>query len=91
MNYRYAIACTITQHLDRQIDELNKAGLLNSQIFIDKKSEKYFNRTNYKKNSWKNKIRRCFICKFDRLACNYNMILDEWKSLLKKRTLISLL
>lgn len=49
MNYRYAIACTITQHLDRQIDELNKAGLLNSQIFIDKKSEKYFNRTNYKK------------------------------------------
>ena len=49
MNYSYVRVSTINQHLDRQIDELNKAGLLNSQIFIDKKSEKYFNRTNYKK------------------------------------------
>lgn len=49
MNYGQARVSTINQHLDRQIDELNKAGLLNSQKFIDKKSEKDFNRTNYKK------------------------------------------
>ena len=49
MNYGYARVSTINQHLDRQIDELNKVGLLNFQIFIDKESEKDFNRTNYKK------------------------------------------
>lgn len=90
MNYDYARVSTINQHLDRQIDELNKVGLLNFQIFIDKESEKDFNRTTTK-SSWKTKIRRCFICKIDRIGRNYNMILDEWKFLLKKRTLISLL
>jgi DNA invertase Pin-like site-specific DNA recombinase len=49
MNYGYARVSTINQHLDRQIDELHKAGLLDSQIFIDKELGKDFNRTNYKK------------------------------------------
>ena len=49
MNYGYARVSTINQHLDRQIDELHKVGLLDSQIFIDKESGKDFNRTNYKK------------------------------------------
>ena len=49
MNYGYARVSTINQHLDRQIDELHKAGLLDSQIFIDKESGKDFNRTSYKK------------------------------------------
>lgn len=48
MNYDYARVSTINQHLDRQIDELNKVGLLNFQIFIDKESEKDFNRTTTK-------------------------------------------
>lgn len=49
MNYGYARVSTINQHLDRQIDELHKVGLMDSQIFIDKESGKDFNRTNYKK------------------------------------------
>lgn len=61
MNYGYARVSTINQHLDRQIDELYKAGLFDPQIFVDKESGKDFNRTNYKKTPKKAKARRCFI------------------------------
>ena len=68
MNYGYARVSTINQHLDRQIDELHKVGLLDSQIFIDKESGKDFNRMNYKKTPEKTKIRRRFICEIYRQA-----------------------
>ena len=86
MNYGYARVSTINQHLDRQIDELHKVGLLDSQIFIDKESGKDFNRTNYKKLLRKLKSGDVlFIKSIDRLGRNYNMILDEWRILTKEK------
>ena len=86
MNYGYARVSTINQHLDRQIDELHKVGLLDSQIFIDKESGKDFNRTNYKKLLKKLKSGDVlFVKSIDRLGRNYNMILDEWRILTKEK------
>ena len=86
MNYGYARVSTINQHLDRQIDELHKVGLLDSQIFIDKESGKDFNRTNYKKLLKKLKSGDVLYVKsIDRLGRNYNMILDEWRILTKEK------
>lgn len=86
MNYGYARVSTINQHLDRQIIELQKIGLLNSCIFIDKESGKDFNRTNYKKLCRKLKLGDVlFIKSIDRLGRNYNMVLDEWRYLTKEK------
>ena len=86
MNYGYARVSTINQHLDRQIDELHKVGLSDSQIFVDKESGKDFNRTNYKKLLKKLKSGDVlFIKSIDRLGRNYNMILDEWRVLTKEK------
>ena len=86
MNYGYARLSTINQHLDRQIDELHKVGLLDSQIYIDKESGKDFNRTNYKKLLKKVKSGDVLYVKsIDRLGRNYNMILDERRILTKEK------
>lgn len=86
MNYGYARVSTINQHLDRQIDELHKVGLFDSQIFIDKESGKNFNRTNYKKLLKKLKSGDVLYVKsINRLGRNYNMILDEWRILTKEK------
>lgn len=86
MDYGYARVSTVNQHLDRQITELQKIGLLDSQIFIDKESGKDFNRTNYKKLC---RILKpgdvLFIKAIDRLGRNYNMVLDEWRTLTKEK------
>ncbi len=88
MNYGYARVSTINQHLDRQIDELQKVGLLDSQIFVDKESGKDFNRTNYKKLLKKLKPGDVLYVKsIDRLGRNYNMILDEWRILTKEKNI----
>lgn len=86
MNYGYARVSTVNQHLDRQINELEKVGLLDSQIFIDKESGKDFNRTNYKKLV--NKLKPgdvLFVKSIDRLGRDYNMVLDEWRLLTKEK------
>ena len=86
MNYGYARVSTINQHLDRQIDELHKVGLLDSQIYVDKESGKDFNRTNYKKLLKKVKSGDVlFVKSIVRLGRNYNMILDEWRILTKEK------
>ena len=86
MNYGYARVSTINQHLDRQIIELQKVGLLDSQIFIDKESGKDFNRANYKKLIKKLKPEDVlFVKSIDRLGRNYNMVLDEWRALTKEK------
>ncbi len=88
MNYGYARVSTINQHIDRQIDELHKVGLMDYQIFVDKESGKDFNRTNYKKLLRKLKSGDIlFIKSIDRLGRNYNMILDEWRILTKEKNI----
>lgn len=88
MNYGYARVSTNNQHIDRQIDELHKVGLMDYQIFVDKESGKDFNRTNYKKLLRKLKSGDIlFIKSIDRLGRNYNMILDEWRILTKEKSI----
>lgn len=85
MNYGYARVSTIAQHLDRQIDELQKAGLYDSQIYVDRESGKDFDRKNYKRLLKRLKPGDVLYVKsIDRLGRNYNMILDEWRMLTKK-------
>ena len=49
MNYGYVRVSTRDQNIDRQMAEMYKNGLDDSQIFIDKQSGKNFDRTNYQK------------------------------------------
>ena len=86
MNYGYARVSTITQNLDRQLEELLKIGIDGKNIYTDKESGKDFNRTNYKKLCRKLKPGDVlFIKAIDRLGRNYNMVLDEWRILTKEK------
>lgn len=86
MVYGYARVSTAAQKVDRQIDELHKAGLVDSTIFIDKESGKDFVRTNYQK--LKRRLKPgdvLFVKSIDRLGRDYAMILDEWRELTKEK------
>ena len=86
MNYGYARVSTISQNLDRQLDELSKLGLDEKHIYTDKESGKDFNRTNYKKLCRRLKPGDVlFIKAIDRRGRNYNMVLDEWRILTKEK------
>ena len=43
MEYGYVRVSTISQNIDRQMDEMYRLGLNNKQIYIDKQSGKDFN------------------------------------------------
>ena len=49
MTYGYVRVSSVTQNIDRQMDEMYKLNLTEKQIFIDKESGKDFNRNNYKR------------------------------------------
>ena len=77
---------TINQHLDRQIDKLHKIGFLDSQIFIDKKSGKDFEREQYQllKQIIKRTRNNLLVIKsIDRLGRNYKEIQREWQELMQ--------
>ena len=85
MKYGYVRVSTRDQNIDRQIDEMYKQGLLDSQIFIDKQSGKDFNRANYQ--ILKQKLREgdlLIIKSIDRLGRNYDMIIEEWKEIVNR-------
>ena len=84
MEYGYVRVSTITQNIDRQLDEMFKLGLSEKQIYIDKQSGKDFERPNYKK--MKKRLRKndlLIIKSIDRLGRNYEMIIEEWSSITK--------
>lgn len=86
MVYGYARVSTAAQKVDRQIEDLHKAGLIDSAIFIDKESGKDFDRTNYQK--LKRRLKPgdvMFVKSIDRLGRDYAMILDEWRELTKEK------
>jgi len=86
MNYGYARVSTVNQNLDRQIDDLLKLGINEKQIYTDKESGRDFNRTNYRKLLKKLKPGDVlFIKAIDRLGRNYNMVLNEWRILIKEK------
>lgn len=84
MEYGYVRVSSITQNIDRQIEEMKKLGLKDKFIYIDKQSGKDFDRYNYQKLKKKLKKDDLLIIKsIDRLGRNYDMIINEWADITK--------
>jgi len=83
--YGYARVSTKEQNLDRQMVELEKYVVNERDIIIDKASGKDFNRAGYM--SLRDTLLRegdtLVIKELDRLGRDYNMIKEEWNTLLK--------
>ena len=85
MKYAYVRVSSITQNIDRQMEEMYKLGLSKKNIFIDKQSGKDFDRPKYQKLKKKIKKGDLLIIKsIDRLGRNYEMIIEEWSDLTKR-------
>lgn len=88
MQYGYVRVSSKDQNEDRQIIALKKAGIEYSQIYIDKKSGKDFNRPAY--NALIKMLKKddvLFVVSIDRLGRNYEEILDQWRYLNKTKNI----
>lgn len=84
MEYGYVRVSTVSQNIDRQMDEMYKLGLNSKQIYVDKQSGKDFNREKYQKLKRKLKKNDLLIVKsIDRLGRDYKMIIEEWHHITK--------
>lgn len=84
MDYGYVRVSSISQNIDRQMDEMIKLGLAKKQIFIDKQSGKDFERKSYQK--LKKRLKRndlLFVKSIDRIGRDYDMIIEEWRYITK--------
>ena len=82
MKYGYVRVSTKEQNIDRQLSCMYAQGLSDTTIFIDKQSGKDFDRTNYQKlKSILQDGDLLIIKSIDRLGRNYDMIIDEWRTL----------
>lgn len=82
MKYGYVRVSTKEQNIDRQLVEMYAQGLSDKTIFIDKQSGKNFERDEYQKLKKKLKSGDLLIIKsIDRLGRNYDMIIDEWRTI----------
>lgn len=82
MKYGYIRVSTKEQNIDRQLNCMYAQGLDNKNVFIDKQSGKDFDRNEYQK--LKNMLKSgdlLIIKSIDRLGRNYDMIIDEWRTL----------
>jgi DNA invertase Pin-like site-specific DNA recombinase len=82
--YAYIRVSTITQSIDRQLDEIKKLNIIKNNIYIDKESGKDFSRKSYQ--NLKKKLRQgdlLIIKSIDRLGRNYEMIIEEWGHITK--------
>ena len=84
MEYGYVRVSTISQNINRQMDEMYKLGLSVKQIYIDKQSGKDFNREKYQRLKRRLKKNDLLIIKsIDRLGRDYKMIIEEWHHITK--------
>ncbi len=84
MKYAYVRVSSITQNIDRQMEEMYKLGLSKKQIYIDKQSGKDFNRPKYQLLKKRLKKGDLIIIKsIDRLGRNYDAIIQEWIDITK--------
>lgn len=82
MKYGYVRVSTKEQNIDRQLVEMYAQGLKDKTIFVDKQSGKDFERDEYQKLKKNLKSGDLLIIKsIDRLGRNYDMIIDEWRTL----------
>lgn len=82
--FGYARVSSKEQNEDRQLVAFKEYGIEERDIYIDKQSGKDFDRKQY--NVLKNVLREndlLVIKSIDRLGRNYNMIVDEWKDIVK--------
>ena len=84
MKYAYVRVSTVSQNIDRQMEEMFRQDIELKNIFIDYQSGKDFERKNYQKLIKRLKKDDLLVIKsIDRLGRDYNMILDEWKKITK--------
>lgn len=82
MNYAYIRVSSADQKIDRQVIEICKYDVPDSNIFIDYQSGKDFERKEYQRlKSILQKNDVLYIKSIDRLGRNYKMITDEWRFL----------
>ena len=87
--YAYVRVSSHGQNVARQVKELLKHGIAKSNIFIEKKSGKNFNRAEYTKLLDTIKSGDIlYICSIDRLGRDYDGIISEWYRLTKKFNVI---
>lgn len=83
--FGYIRVSTISQNIDRQLEEMLKIGIKKRNIYIDYQSGKDFQRENYQLLKHKLKKNDLLIVKsIDRLGRNYEMIIAEWSDITKK-------
>lgn len=86
MEYGYARVSTKEQNERRQFAALQKYGVGNNRIYVDKQSGKNFERVQYQRLLRKLTCGDTLIIKsIDRLGRNYEEILEQWKIITKER------
>ncbi len=84
--YGYVRVSTREQNEDRQLRALEEFPVPPEQIYMDKLSGKDFNRPQYQKLIRKIKPNDVIVIKsIDRLGRNYSEILDQWRTITKKK------
>ena len=85
-SYAYVRVSTLHQNEDRQLIAMEKAGINEKNIYMDKRSGKDFNRPMYQKLLKKIKEGDViYIKSIDRLGRNYEEILEQWRILTKEK------
>ena len=83
--YGYVRVSSMEQNEDSQMIALKKAGVSDSQVFMDKQSGKDFHRVNYEKLvSRLQEGDLLYIMSIDRLGRNYAEIQNQWRMLTKE-------
>ena len=86
MEYGYARVSTKEQNEQRQLIALREFGVKDSNIFVDKQSDKDFERKSYQRLLRKLKNGDTLIVKsIDRLGRNYDEILGQWRIITKEK------
>lgn len=83
--YGYIRVSAKDQNEDRQIKAMNKFGILEKNIYMDKQSGKDFNRRQYKKLLNKlDKNSVLYVKSIDRLGRNYTELNEQWRVITKE-------
>ena len=84
--YGYMRVSTKEQNEDRQRIKLKEAGILETNLFLDKQSGKDFERKNYQKLlSVLDEKSVLFVTSLDRLGRNYKDIIRQWKIITQEK------
>ena len=85
LSYGYVRISSTDKNEDRQMIEMEKAGIREERIYVDKQSGKDFNRPQYKEMvSRLQEGDVLYILSIDRLGRNYEEIQNQWRILTKE-------